>query len=52
MLEQLTEKLGHALRNLRGAGKLTEENMADALNEVRQALLSADVHFKVAKEFF
>ncbi|RPG83666.1 MAG: signal recognition particle protein [Coraliomargarita sp. TMED73] len=51
MLEQLTEKLGHALRNLRGAGKLTEENMADALKEVRQALLSADVHFKVAKEF-
>ncbi|MGC6456396.1 MAG: signal recognition particle protein [Coraliomargaritaceae bacterium] len=51
MLEQLTEKLGHALRNLRGTGKLTEENMADALKEVRQALLSADVHFKVAREF-
>ncbi|MGB1127453.1 MAG: signal recognition particle protein [Opitutales bacterium] len=51
MLENLTEKLGNALRNLRGAGKLTEENMAEALKEVRQALLSADVHFKVARQF-
>jgi len=51
MLENLTDKLGSALRNLRGVGKLTEENMTDALKEVRQALLSADVHFKVAREF-
>lgn len=51
MLENLTDKLGSALRNLRGVGKLTEDNMADALKEVRQALLSADVHFKVAREF-
>mgnify|MGYP002632495647 FL=1 len=51
MLENLTDKLGSALRNLRGVGKLTEENMAVALKEVRQALLSADVHFKVAREF-
>jgi signal recognition particle subunit SRP54 len=51
MFESLTEKLGHALRNLRGVGKLSEENMAEALKEVRTALLSADVHFKVAREF-
>ena len=51
MLESLTDKLGYALRNLRGVGKLTENNMADALKEVRKALLSADVHFKVAREF-
>ncbi|MDQ8207817.1 signal recognition particle protein [Coraliomargarita sp. SDUM461003] len=51
MLENLTDKLGSALRNLRGVGKLSEENMAEALKEVRQALLSADVHFKVAREF-
>ncbi|MSU68489.1 MAG: signal recognition particle protein, partial [Opitutia bacterium] len=51
MFESLTEKLGSALRNLRGVGKLTEENMAEALKEVRTALLSADVHFKVAREF-
>ena len=51
MFESLTEKLGNALRNLRGVGKLSEENMADALKEVRTALLAADVHFKVAREF-
>jgi len=51
MLENLTDKLGSALRNLRGVGKLSEENMGEALKEVRQALLSADVHFKVAREF-
>ncbi len=51
MFESLTEKLGSALRNLRGVGKLTDENMADALKEVRTALLAADVHFKVAREF-
>ncbi len=51
MFESLTEKLSSALRNLRGVGKLSEENMAEALKEVRTALLSADVHFKVAREF-
>ena len=51
MFENLTESLSNAFRNLRGMGKLTEENMADALAEVRKALLSADVHFKVAREF-
>jgi signal recognition particle subunit SRP54 len=51
MFESLTEKLSSALRNLRGVGKLSEENMATALNEVRTALLAADVHFKVAREF-
>jgi len=51
MLESLTEKLGNALRNIRGANKLTEDNMAEALKEVRKALLSADVHYKVARDF-
>ena len=51
MFESLTDKLGSALRNLRGIGKLSEENMAEALKEVRTALLAADVHFKVAREF-
>lgn len=39
------------MRNLRGVGKLSEENMQEALKEVRAALLSSDVHFKVAREF-
>jgi signal recognition particle subunit SRP54 len=51
MFEGLTERLGKTFRNLAGVGKLTESNMADALKEVRSALLSADVHFKVAREF-
>jgi len=51
MFDSLTERLSSALRNLRGVGKLSEENMAAALAEVRTALLSADVHFKVAREF-
>jgi signal recognition particle subunit SRP54 len=51
MFEALTDKLGQALRNLRGVGRLTEENMAATLQEVQTALLAADVHFKVAREF-
>ena len=51
MFESLTEKLSSALRNLRGVGKLSEENMAAALAEVRAALLAADVHFPVARDF-
>ena len=51
MLENLTERLGKALRNIRGVGRLSEENMTAALAEVRTALLSADVHFRVAREF-
>ena len=51
MFESLTDKLGSALRNLRGVGKLSDENMREALKEVRTALLAADVHFKVARDF-
>ncbi len=51
MFENLTENLSKAFRNLRGVGRLSEENMAEALAEVRKALLSADVHFKVVREF-
>ena len=51
MFETLTDKLSKTLRNLRGVGKLSEDNISDALGEVRKALLSADVHFKTAREF-
>ncbi len=51
MFANLSEKLSKALRDLRGLSKLTEENIAPALNEVRSALMSADVNFKVAKDF-
>lgn len=51
MFENLTDRLTKTIRNLRGVGKLTEENMASALKEVHTALLSADVNFKVAADF-
>lgn len=51
MLESLTEKMSGALRSVRGLNKITEDNVGEALKEVRAALLSADVHFKVAREF-
>ncbi len=51
MFDSLTAKLSSTLRNLRGVGKLSEENISEALAEVRKALLSADVHFKTAREF-
>ncbi len=51
MFENLTEKLQRAFKNLRGQGKLTEENIGEALREIRLALLEADVNFKVVKDF-
>jgi signal recognition particle subunit SRP54 len=51
MLETLTDRLGKALKTLRGQSRLTEENIAESLQEVRKALLAADVHFRVARDF-
>ena len=51
MFDNLTQRLGDVFRNLRGLGHLTEANMRDGLREIRQALLEADVHFQVAKDF-
>ena len=49
--ESLTDKLQNIFRNLRGKGRLTEEDVKTALKEVRMALLEADVNFKVVKQF-
>jgi signal recognition particle subunit SRP54 len=51
MLDRLTDKLEAIFKKLRGQGHLTEANIAEALREVRLALLEADVHFKVVKDF-
>src|SRR5712675_43449 len=51
MFDSLSGKLQNAFRNLRGLGKISESNAADALREVRMALLEADVNFKVARDF-
>src|SRR5208282_1674388 len=50
MFDNLTDKLQRAFKNLRGQGKLSEENITEALREIRLALLEADVNFKVVKE--
>ncbi len=51
MFESLSNRLNTVFKNLRGHGKLTEENISEAMREVRLALLEADVNFKVTKEF-
>jgi signal recognition particle subunit SRP54 len=51
MLESLTQRLSAVVKNLRGQARLTEDNIQDALREVRMALLEADVALPVVKEF-
>lgn len=51
MFEGLTERLSRTLRDLRGVGRLTEDNIKDALREVRMALLEADVSLPVVRDF-
>ena len=51
MFESLSTKLEGIFKRLRGHGKLTEQNIQEALKEVRIALLEADVNFKVVKDF-
>jgi signal recognition particle subunit SRP54 len=51
MFSRLSDKLQGVLKDLRGHGRISETNVNDALREVRLALLEADVHFKVAKDF-
>ena len=51
MLENLTDRLQGVIKNLRGQARLTEDNIADAMREVRMALLEADVALPVVKEF-
>lgn len=51
MFESLTKKLEGVFKTIRGHGKLTEKNMKDGLQEIRMALLEADVNYKVVKQF-
>ncbi|HAA02911.1 MAG TPA: signal recognition particle protein, partial [Syntrophobacteraceae bacterium] len=51
MFETLSNKFERIFKYLKGQGKLTEANIQEALREVRMALLEADVHYKVAKDF-
>ncbi len=51
MFDSLSDKLESVFKKLRGAGKLSEKNIRDSMREVRQALLEADVNYKVARDF-
>ncbi|HOI45157.1 MAG TPA: signal recognition particle protein [Candidatus Aminicenantes bacterium] len=51
MLDQLSSRLEKVMKFLRGEGKITEKNMAEALKMIRLAFLEADVNYKVVKEF-
>ena len=51
MFSRLSDKLQDVFKDLRGHGKISETNINDALREIRMALLDADVHFQVAKDF-
>ncbi|MCF7800593.1 MAG: signal recognition particle protein [Candidatus Marinimicrobia bacterium] len=51
MLEQLSQNLEGVLKRLRGHGRLTDANIAEAMREVRRALLEADVNYQVARDF-
>ncbi|MCW9030663.1 MAG: signal recognition particle receptor subunit alpha, partial [Gammaproteobacteria bacterium] len=51
MFDGLSERLGQTVRNLRGVGRLTEDNIKDTMREIRMALLEADVALPVVREF-
>ena len=51
MFEAMTEKLSDVFRKMSGRGRITEENVKDAMRQIRQALLEADVHYKVVRDF-
>ena len=51
MFESLSEKFSGTLRKLSGRGKISEGNIREAMDDVRTALLEADVHYEVAEKF-
>lgn len=51
MFEYMGDRLASAIKNIRGMGSITEDNISDAIREIRLALLEADVNYQVVKEF-
>lgn len=51
MFEYMGDRINNAIKNIRGLGKITEDNIDDAVREIRMALLEADVNYEVVKEF-
>ena len=51
MFESLTDRLNDAFRGIRGVGRISEDNVAEMMRTIRTALLEADVHLDVARDF-
>lgn len=51
MFEYMGDRLSKAIKNIKGMGRITEDNISEAMREIRTALLEADVNYEVAKEF-
>lgn len=51
MFEYMGDRISKAIKNIRGMGRITEENISEAMREIRMALLEADVNYQVVKEF-
>ncbi len=51
MFEYMGDRISNAIKNIRGLGRITEENISEAMREIRMALLEADVNYQVVKEF-
>lgn len=51
MFEYMGDRINKAIKNIRGMGSITEENISEAMREIRLALLEADVNYQVVKEF-
>ena len=51
MFEYMSDRISEAIKNIKGMGKITEDNIGAAMREIRMALLEADVNFQVVKEF-
>jgi len=51
MFEYMGDRISNAIKNIKGMGKITEENIGEAMREIRMALLEADVNYEVVKEF-
>ena len=51
MFDSLSEKIDKAIHRLSGRGRITDINIAEAIKDIRRALVDADVNYKIAKEF-
>lgn len=51
MFEYMGDRLAKAIKNIKGMGRITEDNISEAMREIRMALLEADVNYQVVKEF-